>query len=132
MGKIIKFSGSDSNKDLIGIIDDFLQSADASEDQDADRAIDNIQAHLQQLLWQRGRRDCRIFIVLLSALSFVAAMYLVNTLWFLLLIFVGSGVVYAGMRVNIMIERIDIEIAASNAILIELLKTKIMKRIVKH
>lgn len=112
------------------MIDEFLLSTEAIEEPDMDSVIDKIQAHVQQLLWQRGWRDSRIFLVFLCAFSFVAAIYLFNTRWFVLLIGAGIGMAYAGMRVNIMIERINLEITASNAILIELLKTKIRKRIV--
>jgi hypothetical protein len=118
-------------KNLNGIIDGFcLKAGDATGELDMDSAIDKIQVHVQQLLWQRGWRDSRIFLVFLCALSFVAATYLFNTQWFFLLIAVGIGLAYTGMRVTIMIERINLEIDASNAILIELLKTKIRKRII--
>lgn len=130
MAKILELPCGNKKKDLVGMIDEFLLSTEAIEEPDMDSVIDKIQVHVQQLLWQRGWRDSRIFLVFLCAFSFIAAIYLFNTRWFVLLIGAGIGLAYAGMRVNIMIERINLEITASNAILIELLKTKIRKRIV--
>jgi hypothetical protein len=130
MAKILELPCGHKKKDLVGMIDEFLLSTEAIEEPDMDSVIDKIQVHVQQLLWQRGWRDSRIFLVFLCAFSFVAAIYLFNTRWFVLLIGAGIGLAYAGMRVNIMIERINLEITASNAILIELLKTKIRTRIV--
>jgi hypothetical protein len=131
MNNIIPFPSKYKNTDLNGIIDEFCLNAEAATmEPDMDYGIDKIQVHIQKLLWQRGWRDSRIFLVFLCAFSFVAAIYLFNTRWFVLLIGAGIGLAYAGMRVNIMIERINLEITASNAILIELLKTKIRTRIV--
>ncbi len=76
---------------------------------------------------QRGLRDWRFILALISSLTMVAVVMLWNV-WAVPLLVLSFGSAYVGGKVNTMIVRIDQEIAAANSLLVELLKEKILRQ----
>lgn len=106
---------------------DLISDSAISPEHLEDVTIETLQNRVDTLQKQRGLRDWRFLLALVSSLAMVAVVLLWNV-WAVLLLVLSFGSAYAGGKVNTMIVRIDREITAANSLLVELLKQKILRQ----
>lgn len=90
-------------------------------------SIQMLQKRIDSLQKQRGRSDWRLPIIVISTLTMIWMVRAWN-FWSIPLLVITLGGIYIGGKVNSLIVKIDQEITASNLLLVELLKEKILKQ----
>ena len=91
---------------------------------DLDQAIPATQKHIDNLQWQKGCRDGRIFFMAGTTAALSAAIFRWD-LWSIALTILGIIFVYLGRKNDQYVTGIDTQIAAASAVLVEFYKQKI-------
>lgn len=97
-------------------------------EEDIDPSIITVRKHLEELQLHKGLRDARIFLLLVVTVSFSVAIFR-SDLYSVPLAVIGAAGVYLGQKQERFIGRVNTEMAAGNAVLIELYKLKLFHQI---
>lgn len=95
---------------------------------DLDQAILTTHKRVEDLQWRKGCRDGRILLVVATTV-FIAAACFRHDIYSIGLAGLGTACLYAGQRLDRYITRLNTEISATNAVLMELYKQKISRQI---
>lgn len=95
---------------------------------DIDPAIMATHKHLEELQRRKGMRDARILLLVLVT-TVISIAILKWNLYSIPLCIIGAAGIYAGQKQERYIGRINTEMVAGNAILVELYKQKISRQI---
>lgn len=95
---------------------------------DLDQAILTTHNHLEALQWHKGCRDGRILLVVATTVLISAACFRWD-IYSIGLACLGATCLYAGRKLDRYISRINTEISAAQAVLMELYKQKISRQI---
>jgi len=124
MKNIINFP---SNKSLAQRTAELITDASISPEQLEDASIRMLQRRIDRLQKQRGKNDWRLLIVVICTLIMITALFTWN-IWTLFLLPIAIGGIYIGSLNHTSIVKIDQEISATNLLLVELLKERILKQ----
>ena len=128
--KVQKISGKNNIQIEGGVGGDvILQILDGIHSlNDLDGAIQQAQSHLEILQKRKGRIDGRIILALIGAGCLIAANSL-PVMWSLLFLLVFLGIIFLGIRLNVLISRIDSDITATNLVIVELYRQKLIQKL---
>lgn len=95
---------------------------------DIDGAMQQAQSHLEILQKRKGWIDGRIILALFGAGCLFAA-YRLPVMYSLLFLLVFLGITYLGTILNVLISRIDSDITATNSVIVELYRQKLIQKL---
>jgi hypothetical protein len=101
---------------------------DIHSEEDINPSIIAIRKHLEELQLHKGLRDARIFLLLVVTASFSIAIFRWDP-YSIPLAVIGAVGIYLGQKQERFVSRVNTEIAAGNAVLMELYKLKLFHQI---